>query len=210
MSNDRKKLIILLITIILILTAALVYLNTDLFKESETAQTPISDNIRFYREYLKVPQDNAFKYATVEKIIDVLKSGTGIVFFGFPSCSWCKIYVPVLNEVAVERGIENIYYYNIKEIRENNTAEYLQIVELLKKYLNGDEDGNKRIYVPDTYFVKNGKILAHNNDMCMMSGDNMEEYFTEEKRRELKTSLIEAVEKLYPETCEDSTSSTGC
>ena len=52
MSKDRKRLIILLVVIILILSFALVYLNTDLFKETEVGtviDNNVSDNIRFYR-----------------------------------------------------------------------------------------------------------------------------------------------------------------
>ena len=210
MSDDRKKLIIFLIIIILVLTAALVYLNTDIFKKSEVAQAPISDNVRFHREYIDVEQTNVFKYATVEEIIQIFQDGTGIVFFGFPSCPWCQKYVTVLNEVALERDIEKIYYYNIKEIRDNDTAEYKQLVEILKDYLEVDDKGNKRIYVPDTYFIKKGQIVGHNNDTATLSGIDVNEYFTEEKRKDLKVSLISLTELLYSGVCKDSPNSNGC
>lgn len=214
MSKDRKRLIILLVVIILILSFALVYLNTDLFKETEVGtviDNNVSDNIRFYREYPSVGNDNIYYYTNYDEVIEMFAKGTGVVFFGFPACPYCKVYVPVLNEVAKERGAEKIYYLNIKDMRDKNTEEYKKIVEILSEYLETDENSNKRLYVPDTYFVKDGKIVGHNNNMSTLSGENVQEYFDEDKRKELKDNLIELMEKVYEPVCNDVTKSIyGC
>lgn len=84
MSKDRKRLIILLVVIILILSFALVYLNTDLFKETEVGtviDNNVSDNIRFYREYPSVGNDNVYYYTNYDEIIEMFAKGTGVVFF---------------------------------------------------------------------------------------------------------------------------------
>ncbi len=207
MSKDRKTLIALLLGIILLLSFALIYLNTDLFNKTEVGEIidkNVSNNIRFYREYPTVPEENKFHYATYEEVINVLTKGTGIVFLGFPSCKWCQAYVPVLNEVAVESGINKVYYYNIKEIRENNTDEYKNIVKIVSDYLSDDENGNKRIYVPDAYFVKGGIIKGNNNDMSTItSAIKVEEYFTEEKRKELKQELVKLAKEIQASECDD-------
>ncbi len=208
MSKDRKALIIVLVCIILLLSFALIYLNTDLFKKTEVGtviDNNVSQNIRFYRDYPGVNEENVYYYATYDEIIEVLTTGTGIVFFGFPACPWCQAYAPVLDEVARERDVEKIYYLDIKEMREKDTDEYKKLVELTDGYLEKDEKGNKRIYVPDSYFVKEGKIVGHNNSMSMLSGDNVTEYFDEEKRKELKNELIELTEKVYEPVCDDTT-----
>ncbi len=214
MSKDRKRLIILLVVIILILSFALVYLNTDLFKETDVGtviDNNVSDNIRFYREYPSVDNDNIYYYTNYDEVIEMFTSGTGIVFFGFPACPYCQVYTPVLNEVAKERGAEKIYYLNIKDMRDKNTDEYKKIVEILSEYLEKDENGDKRLYVPDTYFIKDGKIVGHNNSMSTLSGENAQEYFDETKRKELKDALIEQVEKVYEPVCSDVTRSIyGC
>lgn len=206
MSKDRKRLIMLLSCIILVLSFALVYLNTDLFKETEVGtviDNNVADNIRFYRDYPSVSQENIYYYATYDEVVEVLTKGTGIVFFGFPACPYCQMYAPVLDEVARERSAQKIYYLNIKDMRENETDEYKRLVEIVSKYIESDEKGNKRIYVPDTYFVKEGKIVGHNNSMSMLSSEIANEYFTEEVRKELKQQLIEHAEKVYEPVCDD-------
>lgn len=206
MSKDRKRLVIVLSCIILILSFALIYLNTDLFKGTEVGtviDNNISDDIRFYREYPLSDMKNIYYYATYDEVLEVLTKGTGIVYFGFPACPYCQVYAPVLDEVARERSVEKIYYLNIKDMREQNTDEYKRLVEVLDRYLEVDETGNKRVYVPDTYFVKDGKIVGHNNSMSTLSNVNVEEYFTEEVRKVLKEQLIELTEKVYEPICDD-------
>ena len=206
MSKDRKALIITLNAIILLLSFALIYLNTDLFKKTQVGEVidnNISQNIRFYRDYPNVEQNNVYYYATYDEIVELFTNGTGIVFFGFPACPWCQVYAPVLAEVARERGVEKIYYLDVREMRENNTDEYKKLVEFTQEYLQKDENGNKKIFVPDAYFIKDGKIVGHNNSMSTLSGGNVKEYFDEEKRKELKSELILLVEKTYGKVCDD-------
>ncbi len=215
MSKDRKRLIMLLSCIILVLSFALIYLNTDLFKKTEVGNaidSSVSDNIRFYRDYPSVDmENNIYYYATYDEIVEVLTKGTGIVFFGFPACPYCQAYVPVLDEVARERDVEKIYYLNIKEMRKQETDEYKKLVEILSDYLEVDENGVKRIYVPDAYFIKDGKIVGHNNSMSTLSGVDVKEYFNETRRKELKTQLIELTEKVYEPVCDDKTVNVyGC
>jgi len=208
MSKDRKALIILLSCIILVLASTLIYLNTDLFRETEVRNAidnNVSQNIRFYREYPSVDENNVYHYATYDEVVELFVSGTGIVFFGFPACPWCQAYAPVLDEVARERGVEKIYYLDIREMRENETDEYKTLVEYTAKYLENDENGNEKIYVPDSYFIKEGKIVGHNNSMSTLPGDNVTEYFDEEKRKELKADFISLVEKVYEPLCDDLT-----
>ncbi len=214
MSKDRKRLIILLICIILLLSFALIYLNTDLFNKTEIGSVidkNVADNVRFFREYPAVYDNNIYYYATYDEVMELFNKGTGIVFFGFPACSYCQVYTPVLDEVARERSVDKIYYLNIKDMREQNTDEYKRLVEILSDYLESDESGNKRLYVPDTYFVKDGTIIGHNNSMSTLSGVDTNEYFDEAKRKELKDALIELVEKVYNPLCDDTTQSIyGC
>ena len=132
-----------------------------------------------------------------------LQNGTGIVFFGFPSCEFCQGYVPVLNEVAKELDVDKIYYLNIKSMRAENTDEYKKLVELTQNYLGKDKDENYKIFVPDTYFIKDGEILAHNNSMSMIENKDAQEYFNEEKRKELKKELKKNLLLIYPSVCSD-------
>ena len=94
-----------------------------------------SDSEKFAKEYTEVGRDNIFVYRTANEIVNILENQTGIVYFGFPECPWCQRYVVMLNEVAKEKEINQIYYYNIKDIRTKNTPAYQEIVGLLDDYL---------------------------------------------------------------------------
>ena len=146
----------------------------------------ISDNEKFYSEYANVPIENVFKYVTASEAIELFESKQAIIFMGFKDCKWCQSYAPILNEVAKNNNVDTIYYLNIKEDRKNNTEEYKILVEMLKDYLYDDDNGNKRIYVPDVYFEKDGKVVGHNNDSSIISGGDTEEYYTETTKQELK------------------------
>ena len=141
----KNKLVIMLIIAFAVLGALGIYY---FFGKSEVEPT----NNKFSDEYTLVGEDNVFVTKTASEIIDVLENGTGIVFFGFPECPWCQHYVQYLNEAAKNNKVKEIYYYNIKEDRANNTKNYQKIVSILKDKLLTDDSGNPRIYVPDVTF----------------------------------------------------------
>lgn len=148
------------------------------------------DNYKFSVEYTRVPMDNVFVYKTEEEIINFLETGTGIVYLGFPECPWCQSYVVYLNEVAKDSGIEKIYYLNVKDIRTNNTENYQKIVSLLSDILPNDENGNKKVYVPQVVFVKKGNVVAGDNETSMISDGTPLEYWTSENIANLKQKLV--------------------
>ena len=106
--------------------------------------------------------------------------------------------------VAVEENIDTIYYTNILEDRKNNTEQYQRLVEILKDYLLKDEEGNPRIYVPDITVVSNGEILGHDNETSVITSADSgtpQEYWSEEKIRNLKERLREMFKKLESNIC---------
>ena len=155
-------------------------------------------------EYTSLPKDNLFVYRDSDEIIKILKNGTGIVFLGFPECKWCQAYVPILDEVAKEEGVEKIYYYNILEDRKENNKTYKEMVKLLKKYLDFDEEGNERIFVPEVAFVVKGLIVASDNETSLISGETTpEEYWTDSKKQETKEKLRVYINQVLNEKCEE-------
>lgn len=186
----NKGLIIGLVAIIVILIGVVVFLLVRDNNEENVEATP-TDAEKFAEEYPSMPDDNVFTYATVDEIIDVLDGGSGIVYLGFPECQWCEAYVPYLNEVAKDVGISEILYYNIREDRSNNSENYQRIVELLDGYLQNDEDGNPRIYVPAVIFVNNGTMVGFDDETSLDTGGftNPDDYWTEEEVNDLKSRL---------------------
>lgn len=183
-------------TITWILLGFIVILGTILIYKGCTNKE--EDNVSFSKEYTEVSEDNIFVYKTIDEIINVLQSGTAVVYLGFPECPWCQAYVPYVNEVAKENGITEIYYFNIKEDRKNNTLKYQKIVSILSNYLETDDDENKRVYVPDITVVKKGTIIGHDNETSYdtLGFDNPSEYWSNERIKNLKSKLKEMFKEI--------------
>ncbi|HPQ79046.1 MAG TPA: hypothetical protein PLG47_01160 [Candidatus Dojkabacteria bacterium] len=178
---------------------SLVLVGMYFFSKGNSNNVPneeeVPDSVKFSKEYPGVGENNVFEYKTIEEIIKIFESGTGVVYLGFPECPWCQRYVIYLNEVANDVGLKNIYYFNILQDRKDNTEGYRTLLSLLDGYLLNDDDGNPRIFVPDISVVVNGEIVGHDNETSMESG-SVDEYWTEQKVENFKNKLKGILEKV--------------
>lgn len=180
----------------------IIVLGLIIFLIIHNVKNNIPDNEKFANEYTEVGKNNVFVYRNTDEIIKILEGGTGIVYLGFPECPWCQAYVPMLNEVAKEEGVEKIYYFNIREDRQENTKDYQKIVKLVKNFLMKDDEGNERIFVPDIYAIKDGKILSHNNETSVVDSDiTPSQYWTDSKKSEIKQTFKNMISDVYSNTC---------
>lgn len=128
----------------------------------------LSDISKFKDEYenstssIKMDIDESVKltYLNDSEAIDFLENKTGIIYFGFPNCPWCRNIVPVLLSLAKDNNV-TVYYFNPSDLRKNNDENYEIIKNILDEYLEKNENGQKVLYVPDVYFVKDGNIKGH-------------------------------------------------
>ena len=191
----NKKVKYIVLGVLLLLIASLVVYFVFIKKDNNT------DNIKFSKEYTSVSKDNVFVYRSKDEIINILEHGIGIVYLGYPECPWCMAYVPLLNEIAKNEGIEKIYYYNIREDRKNNTEFYQKVVSILNDYLNYDEEGKKRIFVPNVTFVKEGKIIFNDNETSLIGEGTPSEYWTEEKKTLFNEKFRKNINELLDDVC---------
>ena len=201
----NKKRIFLIVIAFVILLGVIVYLFM-INKQNDETDT-ITDNVKFSQEYGSVSEDNVFCYKSIEEIINILEHGTGVVYLGFPECPWCKEYVIYLNNVAKASECEKVYYFNILNDRKENTDNYQKIVNILKDYLPYDDEGNKRIYVPAVIAVKDGKIIAFDDETAKDTKgyDTPQEYWKNEDLDGLKKKLAEMFEETSNSKC-----TSGC
>lgn len=192
----NKKIIIIVITILVLLLGVF-----SIWYFTRDSETKVLDGEKFAKEYDTITSDNVFVYKDIDEIIKVLEHGTGIVYLGFPECPWCKAYVVYLNEVAKDNDVEHIYYHNILEDRKNNTDKYQRIVAILSDYLQYDEEGNKRVYVPSVIAVKDGEIMGFDDETSWDTKgyDTPEEYWKNEDLPALKDKLA----KMFDDTKEN-------
>lgn len=241
MNKDQKVLISIIVVLVIIASIFGVYAFKH--KDEKHCKTEETDAIKFKREYeeyndkkydngksyfkIDLSNKNLFKYITEEKAVEFLKEGTGVIYFGFPQCPWCRSLVPYLEEIGKEYGVEEIYYLNISDIRDTykiidnkavvdkkGTDSYYELLKLLDSYLEkykiNDEKGKeydtkvKRLYAPTTVVVKNGKVVGFNEGTV----DTQAKFvaLTEDEITLLKEKLSTMFSQVSSFVCTD----TGC
>ena len=130
---------------------------------------------------ISIPIDNRIKYVSESQLIDLLKNGTGILYFGYNTCPWCRNAVPVLIDTVIENDVDTIYYVDIHKLDISSIRE--ELYQILDSYLEENDEGKKVLAVPDVYFIKNGEIIgehrgtidSYRNPYNSMSDDQKEE-----------------------------------
>lgn len=188
----KNKKIYLISIILLILIAATLFFIFNNKKSNEE-----NDNKVFASEY-GITEDNVYVYRTLEEINKILEKATGLVYLGFPECPWCRGYVPIINEVAKEQGLDKIYYFNIKKDREDNSKLYQKTVELLSDNLRYDNEGNRRIYAPSLIAVKNGKVVMFDDTRYWNNKeyDSAEDFWNNENLTSMKEKLVKMINEV--------------
>ena len=75
----------------IILIGCIAFLGLAAYFAWKTAHGKTADDaVRFAEEYTQVTEDNVFVYRSVEEILDLMRSGTGIVYLGYPECVSCQ------------------------------------------------------------------------------------------------------------------------
>lgn len=202
--DKKRETLFITLTIVLAATSLVLgflwYKSTN--KPVEPTPPPINqttDAQKFKKDYPAASDNNNFVFKSVEDTIKQLESGTGVIYFGFPECPWCQKYVEYLDQVTRQHNIK-VTYYNIRQIRTDNTPEYQKIVNLLKNHsLDTDKNGQPRIFVPELVVVKDGKILSRDNSTALNSSDKdgtPTEWWNKERIASIKTKLTEMLKPL--------------
>ena len=182
---DMNKKTIAAVSVIIILCGAAVglwYNRQHSAEQPKTPSTNVSDAAKFKSEYPRVAADNRFVYASNKEILDIFDHDSGVVFLGFPQCPWCQHLSEHVDRVARAEGVDKVYYLNIRDARANNNEVYQNLVKKLEPYLDKDDNGKPRIFVPDISIVRNGKIIGHYKEEST-GDDNItpDKYWTSER-----------------------------
>ena len=180
---------------------------------------------------MSISKDNPIIYKTADEISDMIDNKeTFVVYFGFPSCPWCRSMLETLFKVAEDNKISKIYYVNVldirdvKELDENNevkttkkgTNGYNKLLERLSDLLDDyelatDDDnkistGEKRIYAPNVVAIVNGKPTKLVEGISEKQTDPYQE-LTEKMKDDMYNQLECVIKCLSKKnTC----SKTGC
>ncbi len=172
------------------------------YQPSRLDQQPAEEAVverSFGEQYPKAPEDHIFVRVNAEETKQLLSEGTGVLFLGFPECPWCQGLVPHLDASAKAAGVDRIAYFNIREDREDNSRTYQAILDKLEPFLNKDENGKPRVYVPHVVIVKNGEIVGNYKIQLDAGGDTRptpDTFWTEENIATARQQMEEEIAKL--------------
>lgn len=225
--NGIKLLIIFLIILICIITFITVKKNRvtkdekSFKKEYERYNgytNPGSDKKYFD---VNIEEKNGIKYLDDDEVIDMLQNKTGIIYFGFPTCPWCRSMIEVLLDAKDSTNQKNIYYYNALDIRDEKVLEdgkvkttkkgkknYYKILDILgdkaSVYEELEDESIKRLYFPTVVFVRNGKIV----DIHISTVDSQEDPYkklNKKQKAELKKIYTRGIAKMNGKECDSDT-----
>ncbi len=72
---------------------------------------------------MEVMDNNNIKYITIEDAAKMLDSGSGIIYFGFAGCPWCRNAVPALLTAMSNTDLEVIYYVDVRSEADNEDTD---------------------------------------------------------------------------------------
>lgn len=130
----------------------------------------VNDNERFASEFSLVSKDNVFKYVNATDARMVAKGAKGIVLFGTQN-EWVNYYAYMVNKVAKEVGVKEIYYYDFTKNRKDNNGTYEDIVKTLSNYVTYNDKGVAEIYAPTLLVVSNDEVLLFDNETSFVNGE---------------------------------------
>lgn len=179
MKNNIKIIILAILIIISCITIYVKNNQNDEIKFKNEYEKLNEKETKQGKKYLNVNinKKNKTKYASFEEIENILTNKSGVIYFGFPECPWCRNIIEPLLEAAQETEINQIYYFNALNIRDEKhlndnkeiitdkegTQEYKKLIEIMYNELGEYEGLNdktiKRLYFPTVVFIKDGKIL---------------------------------------------------
>ena len=85
----------------------------------ESLNGTTNDSSREYRS-VSIREDNPFVFITGEELIEKLDNNeTFYVYFGSPTCPWCRSVIETFTEVAKENGIATVYCLDIWDAEGN-------------------------------------------------------------------------------------------
>ena len=219
---------VVLLAILVLVGALAVYLNTK--EEKYTA-----DEIKFKEEYeslngkkttsgkeylnVEILKDNNIQYKTLKEINEII-DGTGVIYFGFPECPWCRNAIPLILEAAKEVGISEIYYCNAKDERnelyldengnittkkegsEDYNTLLLKLKDTLSVYGGLNDENLKRLYFPTLLVVKDGEVLAFHEGTLDTQLDPYQGLSAEDKAK-LQDIFVNKINKIATDMCDD-------
>lgn len=179
-------------------------------KEYESLNGEKSESGKTYLD-VSISKSDKIVYADYDKVFEIL-DGTGVIYFGFPQCPWCRNSVPILLDVIENSSIDKLYYLNnytdrdTKVLKDDKvvtekegTSNYKKLLKKLGKrasvYDGLNDENIRRLYFPTVIVVKNGEITDYIEGTVESQTDPYKA-LTKKQKQELKNKYKKAINKL--------------
>ena len=161
--KNKTQMVIYIILFCLLIYGFIYFVKKDY-------KVKVSDNERFASEFSLVSKDNVFKYVNATDARMVAKGAKGIVLFGTKN-EWVNYYAYMVNKIAKEVGVKEIYYYDFTKNRKDNNGTYEDIVKTLSNYVTYNDKGVAEIYAPTLLVVSNDEVLLFDSETSFINGE---------------------------------------
>ena len=205
-------------------------LETDT-TETHTVGTPFpaSDMSKYHIE-----GEHRFFDVTMYEALQLLEDETfdGIIYFGFYTCPWCQVAVPVMHEASQQTNTDIFYVDRHGDLRVGDWLEWdaemawwlNEQIELRWIYEEVDEDAEEdvepepirpNIFVPQIVHLRNGVIVEEHGG-TFEGHDREEDGSLPELTAEEHATLLEAYIRIFsgvnePQVCSsDDTDTESC
>ena len=184
-----KKLIKFVIFVLFIM--AFVYLGTKKYpvKHKNVENEKNASSILLNKDYV-------FDGINHSKVLNKLSSkNDSIIYICIDGNKLCTKYGLLIDEVAKTYSIDTIYYYDIKEDRENNNGTYQKIITKLSNYVLTDDLGRQNLYSPTLLFIKKGEVYIIDDSLSINHGEiDIDKVWNEEVINQKREFLLNAME----------------
>ena len=187
-----KTEMIVCITLFLLFIIGFIYFGTKDYSVEK-----ISDSEKFVSEHKEVVSDNVFTYINCSDAYTYIKKDKVLVLVGVRNSDWVGYYANILNEVAKEVGISQIYYYDITDDRKEANGTYESIVQYLKDYVTYLDDGKANLYGPTLIVKKDGVITYFDDETALVKGNMTAKNYWSNYQINLKKATLTRVLKDY-------------
>lgn len=183
--KDKKKMIII-ISLIAIIFVVTIILCLKVYKKEVISITDNVEYEKFKNEYeslnqevttdgkkypkVELPANNKIKYSNISEILNIFETrGDAVIYFGSPTCLYCRNAIQVLCDVASETELQHIYYLDVDKTDEK----YNELLKVLGEKFTIDKKGEE-LYIPLVAFVASGNVVSYNKGSSASQDDPYE------------------------------------
>lgn len=168
-------------------------------KIADTLSSYTKSDMSGYEGLQGYDKETVFVDMTVQDVKKEMDNKSTFVFFAsYATCPYCNKLIPYLNDVALEEGVKVGYIDTRKnpEWKSNmDIDDYDLFVEMFGDYLKLDENEKKHLYVPHTFFIKNGEVVYSHEGVA----DNLEDpkgELSEDMKESIRNAVREGFDKM--------------